>query len=372
MNEKAQRNVYPRVLFAGTFDHLHDGHKHVLSESLRVTTDVLYIGFTTDELISRKRFAVALEPLVLRKEKVDVYMKELIASRSSSVQIVFLETADSIGPAASLDFDALVVTPETESGGVLVNDARRSLGNLPVSMITVPLFHNVSISDKMSSTSIREHICMQLVHGEDDLKTLKESFLLIEETGKWWSIVRDMYGLEPQRYYHNLQHVLELLVQCDPADLHYKEFVMAIWFHDCVYNPSSSTNEEDSVLVLKKFSRETHLSDNIIESVSEVIRMTKDHLLYLREGKTDWAQIFLEMDLSILGAESGRYSEYSEQIKKEYSHVNDYEYERLKFLTRFENFKFSRLPNKSLLNERLMTNIRNSADTIIVQHVIDI
>src|SRR5690349_13855755 len=60
---------------------------------------------------------------------------------------------------------------------------------------------------------------------------------------------------EPIRHYHGMNHVAELLGefdrvagQCeDPAAVE-----MAIWFHDCIYDPMREDNEERSAQISRE------------------------------------------------------------------------------------------------------------------------
>lgn len=353
-------NVRPKVMFAGTFDHLHAGHKHVLYRALQLTSDTLYIGFASDSLLCRKRFAVALQPLELRMVFVSEYLQTIMSTMAKKVKIELFETPDAIGPAGIMQFDTLIVTPETLSGGEAVNAARSKAGLVPVEIYVVDLLGDEDITNKTSSTEIRAALCAQLPNGESDMCMLRDSFLSFGSV-RWWSILRDMYGLETWRKYHTLHHVLELvqLVQDEYDGLPPNDVLMAIWFHDCVYNPKHDNNEKESAIVYEEFLRVSGKLPN--KQVGEAILMTQNHLTtlaHLDETVPDWISKFLEMDLAILAAEPSRYQEYSEQIRREYPHVSEYHTKRTVFLNRFSNFHFKHLKNSQLLNSRLSYNIK--------------
>ena len=44
---------YGKVVFAGTFDHLHEGHKHIIRTAFRLSKTVAF-GLTTDQMLAYK------------------------------------------------------------------------------------------------------------------------------------------------------------------------------------------------------------------------------------------------------------------------------------------------------------------------------
>jgi cytidyltransferase-like protein len=362
--------TFDRVLFAGTFDHLHTGHKSVITQALFLADETLYIAVANQELLARKKCPSALEPFDLRIRHVVDFLTDITPECKKHVEIRILETPDAIGPAGWLDFDCIIVTPETISGGENVNTARVANGKPAVEIVVCPILGSMGVDNKVSSTGIR----MKLASNGDRLTFLHDHLMgtvfkrFAEMDMKiaqvWWSKLRDMYGLEPWRYFHDLGHIQELLVE---ADFHYGgkdnvpvEVVLCIWFHDCVYSPRSSTNEEDSVAVFKKFNLVAQLSDDLERIIAQTIMYSKEHMAALsRHDLLEWQRVFLELDLSILGSSSERYTEYAEQIRKEYAHFPDevYRAKRRAFLESVKGFKFQQLTHAKQFSLHLAQNI---------------
>lgn len=361
---------FKRVLFAGTFDHLHAGHKSVLTQALFHATETLYVGIASESLLTRKKCALALQPFSTRWRKVSEFFECIKPSCLRNIRIELMETPDAIGPAATLDFDAIVVTPETVIGGQMVNEARGELGNKPVEMTTLTILGNCGLEDKVSSTRIRSHLCSQLPGGEEDLKWLHSQWQnLISQLGVpvdvscvWWSELRDMYGLDPWRFYHNLRHVFDLvhLAQMEAAP---PPLLLAILFHDCVYQPQSKTNEDDSILVFRRFVNDISvIPKETGEMVETAIKLTKEHTGALASDLSSldpWIPIFLELDLAILGSAPERYREYSQAIRKEYQHVPEeiFREKRSELLELWSTFLFRHLSSRDSLNENLLRNL---------------
>jgi len=125
---------------------------------------------------------------------------------------------------------------------------------------------------------------------------------------------------EPQRHYHNLQHIEESLAIFDSARhlAHQPAAVeMAIWFHDAVYDPKASDNEERSAALGVKCLSQATAPHTFIETVHRLILVTKTH----DAGSDTDACLLVDVDLSILGQPEPRFQEFEAQIRKEYAWV---------------------------------------------------
>jgi predicted metal-dependent HD superfamily phosphohydrolase len=137
----------------------------------------------------------------------------------------------------------------------------------------------------------------------------------------------------PNRYYHNLAHiedcldVLSGLGNISTADRDI--LAQAIWWHDVVYDPVRSDNEELSAQIA-----EQNLPADIGKEVGRLIRLTASHQV---EPGDHLGAILISIDLSILGADPTRYDIYASSIRKEYAHVPDQAYRvgRSEVLRRF-------------------------------------
>lgn len=120
---------------------------------------------------------------------------------------------------------------------------------------------------------------------------------------------------EPHRHYHDARHIDQCLQEFDAARgtaLNPVALEWAIWFHDIVYDPKGSDNEERSA----KYAREClqQVSPELAGQVSDLILTTKTHL----PGAVPDAPLLIDIDLSILGKSPERFAEYETEIRKEY------------------------------------------------------
>jgi predicted metal-dependent HD superfamily phosphohydrolase len=92
------------------------------------------------------------------------------------------------------------------------------------------------------------------------------------------------------------------------------ELELAIWFHDAIYAPMRSDNEERSAQWASSSLVAAGVAHYVAERVADLIRATR----HVEQPNTEDAQLLVDIDLAILGAGSERFAEYEEQIGQEY------------------------------------------------------
>ncbi len=138
-----------------------------------------------------------------------------------------------------------------------------------------------------------------------------------------WTDLISRWG-ELHRGYHNLQHLLHVLIVIDELahegeDLHPTR--LAAWFHDAVYDPKTSDNEARSAELAGTALASLNLGRALIDEVRALIMMTETH-----ETDTEASRASLLMhdaDLAILGVPAAQYLRYVNGVRTEYAHVPD-------------------------------------------------
>jgi predicted metal-dependent HD superfamily phosphohydrolase len=158
---------------------------------------------------------------------------------------------------------------------------------------------------------------------EDRLRPLwEESFraIGIEPPMPAFAELVERYS-EPQRAYHTLQHIAECFDRLDEVrDVPERAAIaLALFFHDVIYDPTAGDNEEQSAAWGTRILDAAGASREIDAKVSALILATKHDRL--PTGIV--AQLAVDIDLSILGAERARYDEYEAQIRREYAFAPD-------------------------------------------------
>lgn len=102
-------------------------------------------------------------------------------------------------------------------------------------------------------------------------------------------------------------------------DVDYQVLVLTIFFHDVIYDPKSSTNEEDSASLFEEFWNESRQDNDEVKSrVVRYILATKQHTATNDDA---CAQLLLDIDMAVLGKQKEAYWEYASLIRNEYSFV---------------------------------------------------
>ena len=134
-----------------------------------------------------------------------------------------------------------------------------------------------------------------------------------------WGEIESRYS-EPHRHYHTLEHLKHLysLLILFHKNINWDTFLMALFYHDLVYNIPSQTNEKKSALIAEKRMISLECPKTMIENVKNIILATQDHQSSDREILP-----FLDADLAILGSKPKEYQKYLKKIRQEYKTLSD-------------------------------------------------
>ncbi|KOX34319.1 MULTISPECIES: hypothetical protein [unclassified Streptomyces] len=131
---------------------------------------------------------------------------------------------------------------------------------------------------------------------------------------------------EPQRRYHTADHLRAVLDRVDEltdqgGEGGELELVrLAAWFHDAVYRPDRSENEERSALLAEKALTEAGLTPHEVAEVARLVRLTVTHD---PDGGDLNGETLCDADLAVLAAAPDAYARYAAAVREEYAFVPD-------------------------------------------------
>lgn len=141
-----------KVVVAGTFGPLHDGHCALFETALEFGDEGVVVGLTSDDLAPDTRTEPRPIPSFDEREQTVRATVEGLNRWDRDVEIRKL--VDELGIVTDdPDVDALIVSPETAPELADVNEARRAAGMEPIRGIVVP-YVLAEGGERISSTRI--------------------------------------------------------------------------------------------------------------------------------------------------------------------------------------------------------------------------
>ncbi|MER6981545.1 HD domain-containing protein [Streptomyces carpinensis] len=126
---------------------------------------------------------------------------------------------------------------------------------------------------------------------------------------------------EPQRHYHTLTHLTAVLDHVDVLQEYAADpdvARLAAWFHDAVYLPDRSENEERSARLAERALPEAGVPEAKTAEVARLVRLTVTH--DPADDDPD-GQVLCDADLAILASPPSGYAAYAAAVREEYHFV---------------------------------------------------
>ncbi|KAJ2151042.1 hypothetical protein IWW43_003216 [Coemansia sp. RSA 1935] len=167
---------YPHVAVGGTFDHLHIGHKILLTATALAATKRVVCGISADALLEKKKYKELLEPYRVRELNTLLFLRKI----RKDIIVELAPISDPYGPTSvDASIEALVVSQETLNGSKALNVRREENGLapmhlMPIDLIVAPLdgaqanSMHASVDNsalKISSTAIRAALAEKQQRG---------------------------------------------------------------------------------------------------------------------------------------------------------------------------------------------------------------
>jgi predicted metal-dependent HD superfamily phosphohydrolase len=130
---------------------------------------------------------------------------------------------------------------------------------------------------------------------------------------------------EAHRHYHTVKHLSSVLATADEilatvSGSDPTAVRLALFFHDAVYDPRSTTNEADSAEVARRVLGELGVDQSRVDAVAALVEATASHDNVAGDRER---AVVNDADLAILAASPAVYGAYVNGVRAEYAHVDD-------------------------------------------------
>ncbi|MFE6687096.1 hypothetical protein ACFVFQ_11525 [Streptomyces sp. NPDC057743] len=128
---------------------------------------------------------------------------------------------------------------------------------------------------------------------------------------------------EPQRRYHTTDHLVAVLDRIDELAAHAEDLPavqLAAWFHDAVYRPDRSENEERSAALAERALPELGIDAARTAEVARLVRLTVTHDPAPEDRN---GAVLCDADLAVLAGGPDAYAAYAAAVRTEYGFVPD-------------------------------------------------
>ncbi|CAL5989671.1 Phosphopantetheine_adenylyltransferase [Hexamita inflata] len=147
---------FQTVIFGGTFDRIHDGHRLMFQKAVDLVQNngTIIIGLTGQALLENKAHK---DKILSYEQRLLNVTNELRQLTNKQFELTFDEINTKDGSATINEYEngALIVSEETLKGGEHINEVRTQKGLKTLFLAVVGLVKSPN-GDKLSSTQIRE------------------------------------------------------------------------------------------------------------------------------------------------------------------------------------------------------------------------
>ena len=125
---------------------------------------------------------------------------------------------------------------------------------------------------------------------------------------------------EPHRRYHTVEHLDAVLGHLDQLGGASVAVGLAAWYHDAVYWPSRSDNEEVSAALAGSTLPAVGVAGEVVTEVERLVLLTATHQ---PEPSDRDGALLCDADLAVLGASPARYAAYRVAVRAEYAALDE-------------------------------------------------
>lgn len=158
------------------------------------------------------------------------------------------------------------------------------------------------------------------------IKILNENSSAKHDAYETFVGLRKRYS-EPWRHHHNFEHPREMFGEL----LYHKHLAKdlgtiawAIMYHDAVYDPEATPGRNEELSARLAEANLPRLAGS--ETARKVAAYTRETFTHSDSTDDSDFDLFMDIDLAVLGANPRRYEKYARDIRLEYAHIPDEHY----------------------------------------------
>lgn len=325
-----------KIAFAGSFDPITNGHLWVIEEGLQIADKLLlFIAYNPNK---KAKFSIEEKEEIIDKALKERGIRQLVEvivlkneyAAYSALQAGCDYSIRGIRNAADFDYESLIqqtnrdVLMGTKTLFVMPPKDLESVSSSFVKNLVGPPGWHWHIKRLLPTSAynvwLRQYI-KEMVFNYMGLQCNEETKL---------DFVKDIieHYSDKNRFYHNVDHIVHCFQELEWAILNgsikkeiYEDVALAIATHDIIYgmNDPIMSDEELSAQWLEKFL--SKINENRLEAVN-LVRST-EHLSGKYELNTEKEKLLNSIDLAILAQNEKIYQLYTENVRKEYSFVDE-------------------------------------------------
>lgn len=165
--------IFKHAILGGTFDHLHAGHKHLISSALEASAHVT-IGVVVTPFSHDKSFASSIQSYDLRLSNIKSYLKTKNATERTSL----IPISDVYGTTLTdPSIEAIFVTSSTHPNALLINKERLAHTMRELQILTVEHLLGDDL-ERISSSRIRQGLIDRIGHSHTKFLASLSSYTL--------------------------------------------------------------------------------------------------------------------------------------------------------------------------------------------------
>lgn len=326
-----------KIVFAGTFDPITNGHFWVIKESLSFADKVLVFisenptKKTMFDVQTRKMFIeqAAKEDGIADSVEVHIVKSEYVAQKAIAMGAQYMVRG--IRSASDFDYEMLIQKTNRD----VLNGAKtlflmpprdlESVSSSFVKLLVGPLGWSENLKKFVPSCVFNAWMVRYLTDEFRDKKLFMD-----QKVYYFFKYAIEQYSA-PDRHYHNLEHIVQCVTELKwfqanteekLSEEEYNTMLLAILGHDVIYNAKGELSDErlshDMMIEMLGY------LNNRNESYRDVYRlvMITEHLTQKSKTQlTRLEELMISIDLSILAQDWDTYRAYSIKIQKEYMYL---------------------------------------------------